>query len=400
MRISTIQLQRQQVNAILDQQSRLSETELQVATGKRILTPADDPQAAKVILDLNNTIETTRQYQTNADRAVNRLSLEEGALEGVTTLLQRVRELAVQGRNDSLSDADRKALAVEVRERLKELIELANTRDSNGEYLFAGHSTGTRPFTTDGAGNFSYNGDQGQRFLQISPTLQVAGGDSGSEVFWAIPNGNGVFQASESLTNAGDGVVTPSSITDLGVWRANTDTYTITLNAGGTYDVTDSSPAVVASGTYADGAAIGFAGIEVTLNGTPTAGDTFTVGPSTRQDVFSTVQDLVDALEAGGGDPASQGHFGNAVNRFLLDIDRALDNVTAARAKVGARLNAIDSQKNTNEDTILYAQQNLSQVQDLDYAEATGRLQLQLLGLQAAQQAFVRVQGLSLFNFL
>lgn len=400
MRISTIQLQRQQVNAILDQQSRLSETELQVATGKRILTPADDPQAAKVILDLNNTIDTTRQYQTNADRAVNRLSLEEGALEGVTTLLQRVRELAVQGRNDSLSDADRKALAVEVRERLKELIELANTRDSNGEYLFAGYSTSTRPFTTDGAGGFSYDGDQGQRFLQISPTLQVAVGDSGSEVFWAIPNGNGVFQASESLTNAGDGVVTPSSITDLGVWRANTDTYTITLNAGGTYDVTDSGAAVVASGTYADGAAISFEGIEVTLNGTPAPGDTFTVGPSTRQDVFTTVQDLVDALEAGGGDPASRGHFGNAMGRFLLDIDQALDNVTAVRAKVGARLNAIDSQKNTNEDTILYAQQNLSQVQDLDYAEATGRLQLQLLGLQAAQQAFMQVQGLSLFNYL
>ncbi|MCP4047806.1 MAG: flagellar hook-associated protein 3, partial [Gammaproteobacteria bacterium] len=80
--------------------------------------------------------------------------------------------------------------------------------------------------------------------------------------------------------------------------------------------------------------------------------------------------------------------------------DQAMEKLVTVRTQVGARLNEIDSQQDINANIILYAQQNLSQAQDLDYAEAIGRMELELLGLQASQQAFIKMQGLSLFNYL
>jgi len=400
MRVSTAQFNRQQVTAILDRQSALSRTELQLATGRRILAPSDDPQAAKTILDLNHAVDINQQYQANADVATSRQSLEETVLASVTTLLQRVRELAIQANGGALNNEDRVAIAAEVRERLAELLGLGNSQDANGEYLFGGYKTNTQPFSSDGTGGFTYDGDQGQRFLQISPSFQAAVGDSGSEVFWAIHNGNGTFQVQEAAGNTGDGVISPASVTDLAAWQAGSKPYTIAIDVAGDYTVTDGGGVVVANGAYVSGSNIGFDGIQVTIAGAPVAGDTFTVAPSTNQDVFTTLQDLVDALETGVVDDATRGHFGNAIARFLGDVDQAMDNILETRAKVGARLNAIDSQMAVNDDAILYAQVNLSAVQDLDYAEAASRMQLELLGLQAAQQAFVKVQGLSLFNFI
>ena len=135
--------------------------------------------------------------------------------------------------------------------------------------------------------------DQGQRFLQISPSFQVAVGDSGNDAFWAIRNGNGTFQVQEAATNNGDGVISPASVTDLAAWQAGTKPYTITIDAVGDYTVTDGGGAVVANGPYVSGADIGFDGIQVTIVGAPAAGDTFTVAPSTNQDVFTTIQNLV-----------------------------------------------------------------------------------------------------------
>ena len=193
MRISSSQIFNRGLNAILDQQSAVSKSQLQVATGKRILTPADDPGGAKKILDLNETLELTRQYQSNAATATSRLASEDSVLDRVTNVLQRARELAIQGNNSTLTGTDRQAIAAELEERLGELLGLANTRDANDEYLFAGFSTRTRPFATDGAGNFIYNGDQGQRELQVGPSYRVADGDSGADVFQTILNGNGTF---------------------------------------------------------------------------------------------------------------------------------------------------------------------------------------------------------------
>ena len=401
MRISTHQLQQQGINSMLEQQSRMSKTQLQVSTGRRILTPADDPAASSQVLGLTQVKEVIVQHQANADAARARLALEESALTGVGDLLQRVRELAVQASNSVLSNGDRAAIAKEVRQRLDELLSLSNTKDANNEYVFAGHQGLTQPFSANASGGFNYNGDEGQRYLQIGPSRQVAVGDSGTAVFRAIRNGNGTFTTRENTANTGTGVIDPGTVSGTFV----PDTYTLAFiqvlsTDPVTYTITGAASGLVASGTYASGSGITFNGVQTSVTGTPVHGDSFTVSSSANQDIFTTVQNFAQALETPLSSPAGQAHFSNTMNRTLIDLDRSLDNVIEVRARVGARLNAIDAQKDINDSFKLQIQETLSNLQDLDYAEAVSRLNLQITGLQAAQQSFIKIQGLSLFNFL
>ncbi len=300
MRISTSWIFQQGVNAMLEQQTALAKTQQQLATGKRILTPGDDPSASSRVLELGQLIDTSKQYQRNSGYAETRLKLEETVLADVGDVLQRVRELAVRANNGTLSAGDRQAIAVEVRTNLDGLLQLANSKDATGEYLFSGFKTGTRAFSDNGAGNFSYDGDQGERSLQIGPTRNVTVGDSGDNVFMKVDDGAGGIDS-----------------------------------------------------------------------------------------MFAALYDFAVDLEAN-----------NPSTTTLSRLDSALDSVLDVRASIGARLNAIDSQRNMNDTFDLMLQENRSSLEDLDYAEAISRFERQMLALQASQQSFVKIQGLSLFNYL
>lgn len=218
MRISTLQIYSQGLNALLDQQRNLFDTQLQLSTGRRIVQPADDPTGSARLLELGESMALTEQYQSNIGAARSRLQLEETTLNGVVGGLQRARELVVRGLNDTLGPEDRAAIAVELREILDETLSLANRRDANGEYIFAGNRTQQSPFQHDGSGTFSYAGDQGQRHLQVGPARQVPVGDSGLDVFMKVPAPAGgyqdifstLYQAAEGMA-AGAG--SPDSIT-------------------------------------------------------------------------------------------------------------------------------------------------------------------------------------------
>ncbi|MGB5279419.1 MAG: flagellar hook-associated protein FlgL [Gammaproteobacteria bacterium] len=300
MRISTSWIFQQGVNAMLDQQTALARTQQQLATGQRILNPSDDPSASTRVLELDQLIDTTQQYQRNSEYAETRLKLEETVLSEVGDVLQRVRELAVRANNDTLSAGDRQAIAIEVRTSLDGLLQLANSKDAIGEYLFSGNKTGTRPFSDSGAGTFTYDGDQGVRSLQIGPTRQVSVGDAGDNVFMKVDDG-----------------------------------------AGG-------------------------------------------IGS-----MFEALYDFAVDLEAN-----------NPSTTTLTRLDSAIDEVLNTRSSIGARLNTIDSQRNMNDAFDLLMQENRSTLEDLDYTEAVSRFERQLLALQASQQSFVKIEGLSLFNYL
>ena len=220
MRISTTQLFQQRVSALLEQQEKLSKTEIQLATGKRVMSASDDPLASVRNLQLGDQLAQLAQYQRNVDTASSRLNQEEGVLASSVDVLQRVRELAVNALNATNGPAELKSLEFEVREHLDQLLHFANTRDANGEYLFSGYQGDTEAFTADGVGNFNYNGDQGQRHLQISSTRQIAVTDHGTRVFEGIPAAAGgisstfdiLYNFAESL-NAGNPA--PDMLTDI-----------------------------------------------------------------------------------------------------------------------------------------------------------------------------------------
>jgi flagellar hook-associated protein 3 FlgL len=513
MRISTQQMQLDAINSLFDQQAALNKTQVQVATGRRILTPADDPVASANTLGLKQTKAVTERYLVNADAAKTRLSIEEDALISIGDALHRVRELAIQGNNDSNSNNDRIFLAAEIRQVLEQVIGIANGKDQNDDYLFAGFQGNTRPFAQNGS-NFDYFGDDGQRLLQVGPSRQIADGDSGNAVFRTIKNGNGIFTTQDNISNLGSGIIDPGTVidpasyvadtysivlaeqtnvttassltfnddittddalsydlvingttisyaegaaptltdlvTDINGSAANVTAYdvngtlylannspsttpitisetltgasettdslsgffgsslsgaapsnTITLNSNTPgYVVLDGTSTVISGGAYQDGSNISFNGISTNITGQPVNGDSFTISPSVHQDIFTTIQNLAIALESAPATSADQAEFHNAMNRVLVDIDQSQENILNIRTNVGARLNAIDSQSTNNEELILQTEETLSVINDLDYAEAVSRLNLQLTGLEAAQKAFTRVQGLSLFNYL
>ena len=397
MRISTSQIFQTATNALLDQQAQVSKTQLQLSTGKQIVKPSDNPTASVQILQLQHSINVKNTYQTNIGYAQSSLSVEESTLSSGNDLLQRIRELAVQANGGSVTYTDLQSIALEVQQDLNGLIGLANSQDGNGNYLFAGNSTGTKPFA-QGAAGITYAGDQGQRSIQIGEDRQVAISDSGYNVFQKIKNGNGTFVTSYSSANTGSASISTGQVTNPGAWVP--DTYTLTFISPTSYEIRDSSSALITSGSYQSDAAINFNGAQVTLSGAPATGDSFTIAPSANQDVFSTVQKLLTAMTSSSTDPASRAKFSSEVNQFLVSIDNAMNNIDDVRAGIGARLNSVDNQKAANADLILASQTALSSLQDLDYTAATSSLSRQMLVLQAAQQTFVKTQNLSLFNYI
>ncbi len=400
MRLSSAQIFQQGISAILNQQSKLQQTEQQLATGKRLLTPSDDPAAAIQVLAITEGLERTDQYQSNGGVAQSQLAREESVLADVGNLLGRVRELVVQANNASQTPETRGSIGKEISARIDELRALSNTRDANGEYIFAGFQSRTEPFTVQGNVT-SYQGDNGQRLLQLAQSTQVAVRDSGFDVFMSIPSGNGVFDIKADNANSGTAVMGSNSVSG----TFNPDTYSIVFSQPTpadpvTYEVLDALSAVIVSGNYVAGDAIEFAGVRAKIDGIPADGDNFQISPSVQTDIFSTLQDIADQMDSVTSAPAQLAVFNSEMGRALTNIDQALNHVLDVRVDVGVRLGRVESQLDINDSFNLQLQEALSEVQDLDYAEAISRFNLQLTGLQAAQQSYIKMQELSLFNFL
>lgn len=202
MRISSSWAHQTAVNSMLNQQASLQQIQQQLSSGKKLLTPSDNPMAAARIVDLNQNIKQNEQYQSNINTARDRLSQQESVLQSATDVLQRINELGIQGLNDTNSLSDRKAIALEMEEMNKQLLSIANTKSPNGEYLFAGFKSSTQPFSKNTAnpGAYSYAGDTNSRSIQIDTNRQITDGDPGSQVF-GIPTGSATVPAAGSINN-------------------------------------------------------------------------------------------------------------------------------------------------------------------------------------------------------
>ncbi len=431
MRISTSMMYGLGTAGMQQTQQDLLRLQQQISSGRRVLTPSDDPVAATHALDLKQSQALNNQYYKNGDSAKSQLGLEEVALAHATTLLQDVKTLAVYAGNAALTQADRVTLAVELQGRYDELLAIANRDNGNGQYLFSGYQGATQPFAQTSPGSVAYTGDEGQRLLQIGPSRTVPISDSGAAVFRAIRNGNGVFAAAPGAGNSGGGVISPGTVTHLAAWHAPANPRDFTLKfhvASGvtTYDIVDNvnnlsllSGAAPGAGpylrAYTPGATISLKtqsppdtnavafdfGASVTLDGALADGDTFAVTASVNRDAFATLHDLISALQGGtGSGVATAAAYQNALNASMLGLDHALDKVLTVRAEVGARLKEVDAVQSASEDLSLQYDNRLSALQDLDYAKGISELSLRQTQLEAAQKSFLAITSLSLFKLL
>ncbi|MDD5404648.1 MAG: flagellar hook-associated protein FlgL [Sulfuricella sp.] len=300
MRISTNTIFDLGIAGIQQQSSAQVKTQQQLASGRRILTPADDPVAAARVLEVSQSKAINQQYDVNTNSAASALGLEDGTLTSIENLIQSVRDVAITAGGPSMDGAALKNLAVGLTASYQQLLGLANTKDGNGQYMFSGYKGATQPFSETSPGNVAYNGDQGQRLMQISPSRQIAVSDAGSDVFYQNKNG-------------------------------------------------------------------------------------------TNQSLFTTLNKLISDLNAG---------VTSNLQSSISDLDNGLNQVLSVHVSVGQRMNENDAVKSSGQSTALQYDQTLSGLQDLDYAQATIDLNKQSLGLQAAQQSFAKIQGLSLFNYI
>ncbi|AYC32515.1 flagellar hook-associated protein FlgL [Pseudomonas cavernae] len=431
MRISTLQAFNNGVSGLQRNYANATRTQEQISTGNRILTPADDPVASVRLLQLEQQQSVLGQYNANLTAAKNSLSQEEVTLNSVNTVLQRVRELTVQAGNGALSQADRQSIAAELGEREDELLGLMNTRNARGEYLFSGFQGKTQPFVRNPDGSYQYMGDDGQRKLQVASSLQLPISDNGRAVFENAQNSG---RLSVGGTPAGtisgalvDDEVSFANFPQYGVQididAADPRGYTISkIITPADPTATPPTPAVLDAGSAVTGqlsqdkdTLLHYNGTAFYVNGVPPAGSSFTIlgpdgdpatpvppltAPDNKVGILNTIATLRKALEDGEDSPQGNRDVRDAVALGLTNLDNGMGAVDQARGQIGSRLNVVDSTLADNEDVTLVNKSVQADLRELDYAEALSRLSFQQIILQAAQQSYVKISGLNLFNQL
>lgn len=414
MRISTVQAFNNGVAGLQRNYANATRTQEQISTGNRILTPADDPVASVRLLQLEQQQNVLSQYNSNLTAAKNSLTQEEVTLGSSYTVLHRVRELALQAGNGALSTEDRKSIAAELTQREDELLSLMNTRNARGEYLFSGFQGKTQPFVRTGNGSYSYQGDEGQRKLQIASSLNIAISDNGKAVFENVTNA-GRYQVlpgstlsvsaplvQDEVAVAGDPAFPAAGV---GIYFTSDTDYIIYDRANPPADFTDpyADPAQVIGSGVVDGNEktadeLVFRGVMVKFDGVQTQGQSAEIQLNAnvqKQGILDTIANLRKTLE---NPSSSNADIRDSVAVGLTNLDYGMGSIDAARGNIGARLNVIETTQTDNEDVALVNKSVQAELRELDYAEALSRLSFQTIILEAAQQSYVKISGLNLFN--
>lgn len=424
MRISTVQIFTNNVDNISKANNDLFRTHQQIATGKRVLQPSDDPLASAQIIKLKKEVARNDQFQGNIDVSRRRLELEEIALDQLNNINIRLREISIQAGSTVLSAADRQTLATEVEEMTKQMLGLMNTKDVQGEYLFSGYQGEQKTYEyNQDTKRYQFMGDDGRRMIQIGPDNRIASTDSGLELFEKIEG-----PERPVVTNNPDGAVTLVGVADTELFEVEVDAGKLPYSYSFSYDAGDPAaiPPVPASNQLVVTNALGDP-VEPDAGTAPltvTAGDKVTYGgmtikignlPDDPADTFTAsvgarperTNPLNVALELSEGlrnldlnDPDQKDQFKTLIADTLDMIKQAEESNIQARTSLGARLNALDQQELVNTDYQLFTKETLSSFEDLDYSEALSRFALQQTVLQAAYQSFNQIRNLSLFNYL
>jgi flagellar hook-associated protein 3 FlgL len=532
MRISTNQIYATGIQGMMRNQARLDKLQNQIASDTKILTAADDPVGAAQVLAVSQSLAVEQQYQTNQSGAKSQLSLVDVQLNSLTTALQAVRDNIVKGGNATYTPADRESVAKDLESSLAEILGIANTDNGIGDYLFSGYQGGTRPFAADGLAakapatesSIAYSGDAGERLVQVSPSRQMAINVSGAEVFMNGKNGNGTFVAATggndvglvasssntgsvtqtgwsldraqwdaalantvppvaalplsvrfidasnyevidsagnttgstpytagaainlsvngvnygaqiTLTgtpvagdsfaiqpgiNQGTGVIDMGSVTDTQKWSAAVNN---TTNAGTPVEIRFSTNATTGKLEYSIYDPVGGSttaqafttgqtiplvtkngvdfGSQVVVTGTPKVGDTFTVTPSTSQSVFQTIQNVIGILRSPvGSSTYSTTQLTNDLAGQLSNLDLAMSQISDVLATVGANERELDALASTSSDLVIQYQATISDIAGLDYNKTYSDYTRQMVNLEAAQKSFVKIAGLSLFQYI
>ncbi len=415
MRISTQQQFLKTVDNMQRTQTNMAELQEQASSGKRLQTPSDDPVAAAQVVKLERELAQYSKFEDNIDVTERRLQLEETILDSMYTATTRFQELSIYAGNSTLTSADRATIATEVEELTEYMASLMNTQDSLGEYIFAGSKGGTQPYEQLGDGSYQYNGDDGQRHIQVGTNLYIPSNDSGSYLFEAVEGRLEVGMTGASVSVGSPFITIPpldasyttafsSTAIETGFSEATKGLgqLTVTIANDGTndtYNITDSSGNVLVSDTvFVDGDTIDYEGLRFGLSaltpGDPDTSITLDIAPE-QLNILDVAQSFSDALRNAEGDELNE-VLSTTLDQFKQSADRNLE----ATAALGTRLSSIEKITDSNADFKLFTQTALSELVDADLAEVLSQYALEETALQASQALFGRITSLSLFDYI
>lgn len=392
MRISTVTIFEQSLNAMNRQQGEFLRVGQQIASGRRVLNPSDDPQAAARAVGLQQSIATNQQFADARISTRNALSQEESVLNSIADAITSAKTRLVQAGNDTLSDADRTSIASDLKGIYEALVGLGNSADGNGRYLFAGYKDNSPPFVKSPAGNIEYQGDEGVIAQQVDSARQMPSSDNGRQIFQSVHSASG-FLARAADDNAG-------TLTFKGPAGSGAAGFELSFAVDASGGVTYSTDGGTTHQPYTPGQTVSVNGLSLTLEGIPADGDRLTVSRAqdAKPDLFRTLEDMIARLDTPVSSPVDQAALRNTLATSMRELDNALDNVLTVRASVGSRLNELDMLDTVAGNRLLNYEQTLSELVDLDYNKAVSEYALRRVGLQAAQKAFLDVQNLSIFD--
>ena len=398
MRLSSATIYNQNLNSMLAQQSDYQDAAQQVSSGTRVSKPSDDSLAAAQAVTVRQSIAANQQYADSRASITTALSQEESTLDSVNDAITSAMTLVVQAGNGTLSDADRESIATSLQGIYDTLVTLANSTDSNGNYLFAGYQSQSPAFAVDASGELVYQGDDNVVTQQVSATQSMASGDNGASVFQSVSSTAGF------IAKAGDNTGTltfdgPDIADTHDANYGSSFTLTFSTAADGTaqYSVDGADPVA-----YTDGETLEINGLSLTLSGTPADGDSLTVSAAADADpeVFTTLKNLISALQTPVEDAADQAALSNTLSTASRELSNAQDNVLTVITSVGARLSQVEVLDTIGDDLALSYTERLSGLVDADYTESISRYVTLQVAMQAAQQTFASVQQLSLFEYI
>lgn len=426
MRISSVTMFEQGAASINRQQADFLETSQQIASGRRVVNPSDDPQAAARAVRVDQARSVTEQFNDSRVSARNSLAQTESVLNSISDATTSAKTLLVQASSDTLSNVDRESVASELRGIYETMLGQANATDGNGRYLFGGYNDSAPPFLKQNDGSVDYQGDDNTRRQRIDASREMRVNENGQSVFRSVPSGAGYIAQGVRTDDGGNrvsmsnqGTVTfqgprISDVSDDGYGSdfrltfAKDDgapTVSVQRHEDGSWkDYKPDGDDSLQDKAYVSGDSLSFGGIDVTLSGEPEDGDQLLITQAASDlrepDLFRTMNTAIKALESPLQTPADQANLRNTLNASMRELDNALDNVLTVRASAGARLNELDVVDAVAGNRMLNYEQTLSDLVDLDYVEAISDYSLRQVGLQASQQAFADIRGTSLFDYL
>ncbi|MGI2125861.1 flagellar hook-associated protein FlgL [Shewanella sp. DC2-4] len=403
MRLSSAQIFNQSITSVLQKQTATSKILDQLSSGKKVNTAGDDPVASQGIDNLNQKNALVDQFMKNIDYATNRLAVAESKLGSAEDLTGSMREQVMRAINGTLSGTERQMIAEEMKGSLEELLSIANSKDESGNYMFSGFSTDKEPFAFDNSTppKIVYSGDSGVKNSLVQTGVAMGTNIPGDSAFMKAPNGLGDYSVNYLASQQGEFSVKTAKIADTATYVADTYTFNFTDNgAGGTnLQVLDSASNPVANVANFDATnPVSFNGIEVKIDGKPSAGDSFTMEPQAEVSIFDTISSAIALIEDPNSANTPQGRAQLA--QILNNIDSGVNQISSARSVAGNNLKVVESYKETHTEEKVVNSSALSLLEDLDYASAITEFEKQQLALNAVSSVFSKVGSVSLFDFI